>query len=152
MPMGTCSEGLRAKAVVALGNPDRADDGVAFCVLSLLSPAQGVEFLPSLKTGMDLALSLLGYEKVLVVDADPALPPGEVRLVPLAAGARRTFVHGLGLAESLELLRGAGFAVPEVGVLAIGVPPVLPFGRGLSPEVERALPKAKEVVEAWLRS
>lgn len=152
MPMGTCSAGLKARAVVALGNPDRADDGVAPRLLSLLSPTEGVDFLVSLKTGLDLALGLLGYEKVLVVDADPALPPGEVRLAPLAGGVPGAFVHGLGLAESLELLRGAGFPVPAVWTLAIGVPPALPFGRGLSPQVEEALPKAKEVVEAWLRS
>ncbi|MFN3346888.1 MAG: hydrogenase maturation protease, partial [Candidatus Bipolaricaulaceae bacterium] len=149
---GNCCAGWKARAVVALGNPDRADDGVAHHVLFALSPREGVEFLTSVKTGLDLALSLLEYEKVLVIDAGSSVPPGEIALAPLAEEEPRSFRHGLGLAEALRILRRMGLAVPEVWVLAIGVSAEQPFQRGLSPAVERALPKAQEVVERWLRS
>lgn len=152
MGRGICSAGLRAKAVVALGNPDRADDGVAHHVLSVLPPQEGVEYLTSLKTGLDLALSLLEYEKVLVVDADPSLPPGKIALCPLLDGKLRGFRHGLGLAEAFGFLRRMRTRVPEVWVLAIGVRPEQPFRRELSPEIKEVLPKAKEAVEGWLRS
>lgn len=152
MRTGTCCTGWKAKAVVALGNPDRADDGVAHHVLSALPVQEGVELLASVKGGLDLALSLLDYARVLVIDADPALPPGEIALRPLAEGAGRGFRHGLGLAEALDLVRGMGLKVPEVWVLAIGVAGAQPFRRGLSPEVEGAVPRAKEVVEEWLQT
>lgn len=152
MRAGTCCAGLAARAVVALGNPDRGDDGVAHHVLAALPRAEGVEFLGSLKTGLDLALSLLGRRRVLVIDADPARAPGEVALFPLAGAEGVGYRHGLGLAEALEFLRRLGADVPEVWVLAIGVEPDQPFRRGLSPAAERALPRAKEVAEAWLRS
>jgi len=45
-----------------------------------------------------------------------------------------------------------GWKVPEVWILAVGVPAELGFGRGLSPKVQEALPKAREVVERWLAS
>lgn len=152
MRAGTCCAGLAARAVVALGNPDRGDDGVAHHILSALPHAEGVEFLVSLKTGLDLALSLLGRRRVLVIDADPRRAPGEVVLFPLVGAEGGSYRHGLGLAEALELLRALGADVPEVWVLAIGVAPDQPFRRGLSPEVVEALPRAQEVAEAWLRS
>ncbi len=148
----SCCTGWKTKAVVALGNPDRADDGVAHQVLSALPAQEGVERLASVKGGLDLALSLLDYEKVLVIDADPALPPGEIALRPLAEEDRRGFRHGLGLAEALAVVRRMGLRAPEVWVLAIGVAAAQPFRRGLSPQVEGAVSRAKGAVEAWLRS
>lgn len=151
MSRGNCCAALRAKAVVALGNPDRADDGVAHHVVFGLFPREGVEVFSSVKSGMDLAFSLLGYEKVLLIDADPSRPPGEVALLKLGGETEGGgYFHGLGLAEAFGVLQRAGMPVPEVWVLAIGVPKDVPFRRGLSPKVAAAVPKAKEVVEKWL--
>lgn len=153
MPRGNCSVDSKVKAVVALGNPDRGDDGVAHRVLASLSSPEGADLFPSLKTGMDLVLSLLGYEKVLVIDADPSRTPGEVALFRLEEeNMGGHYRHGLGIAEACAFLKRAGFPLPQVWILAIGVDPKTPFARGLSPEVERAVSRAKEVAEAWLRS
>lgn len=152
MPMETCFVSLKARAVVALGNPARGDDGVAHRVLAGLSTPDGVDLLASLKTGLDLALALREYKEVLVVDADPSLPPGEIALFPLPEGEWRAFRHGLGLGEAVMALRRMGIAMPEVWCLAIGVPAGQPFQDGLSPKVAQAVPRAKEVVQAWLRS
>ncbi len=152
MPTGTCFVSWKARAVVALGNPARGDDGVAHQVLAGLSSPAGVDLLASLKTGLDLALALREYREVLVVDADPSLPPGELALFPLPEGELRAFRHGLGLGEAVKALRRMGIAMPEVWCLAIGVPPEQPFQDGLSPRVAQAVPRAKEVVNAWLRS
>ncbi len=150
MLRGNCCVGSKARAVVALGNPDRADDGVAHYVVLTLSPRDGVEIFSSVKGGVDLALSLLDYEKVLLVDADPSRPPGEVALFRLEESPKGSYFHGLGLAEAFGLLKEAGMTVPEVWVLAVGVPQDVPFRQGLSPEVAAAVPRAKEVVEGWL--
>lgn len=151
---GTSCDASIAKAIVALGNPDRADDGVALAVIEGLAPQEGVEILPAVKTGLDLALALRSFRKVLVVDACPALPPGEVALLRLEdwAGGRPAFPHGVDLRSAFLVLAEAGVSLPEIRVLAIGVPKELPFRRGLSPQVAAALGKAQEAVEKWLAS
>lgn len=143
------------RAVVALGNPDRADDGVALAVLQGLGLPEDVEVFSALKTGMDLALSLSRYEKVLIIDASPLLSVGEVAIFPVAEVGKLEnggYIHGFDLFAAFSVLNEVGFPVPEAWVLLIGVPKDLPFWRGLSPEVAKAVPKAQEVVREWLAS
>ncbi|MBC7221139.1 hydrogenase maturation protease [Candidatus Bipolaricaulota bacterium] len=140
---------------MALGNPDRADDGVGPVVVQALSAPPGVEVWEAIRGGLPLAQALVGFERALVVDACPALPVGEVALFPLFTddGPRTdhgSWLHGMGLAQGLAALRAAGLAVPETWALAIGVEPELPFRRGLSPEVARAVPVAVAEVNRWL--
>jgi hydrogenase maturation protease len=153
MPRETSSVALKAKAVVGLGNPDRADDGVGPAVVEGLSPQPDLDVFASVKTGLDLAMALLPYERVLLVDAAPFLPVGEVALLRLSGEENaQGFPHGLSLAQAFSWLKAMGWKVPEVWILAVGVPAELEFGRGLSPKVQEALPKAREVVERWLAS
>lgn len=138
---------------MALGNPDRGDDGVGPAVVRALGSQPGVEVWEALRGGLPLAEALVGYDRALVVDACPDLPVGELALVSLDGepgpeGGR--WLHGLGLAQGLALLREAGLPVPRTWALAIGVPADPPFGRGLSPEVARAVPRAVAEVRKWL--
>lgn len=101
--------------------------------------------------GFRLAEAVCGYERVLIVDAAPWLPPGEVARFPLEdLPSRAGYLHGLGLRVALEALAMAGERVPEVEVLAVGIPGDPQFGEGLSEEVERALPRALAEVSEWL--
>ncbi len=147
----------RAKAVVvALGNPDRADDGVGPAVVQALRPRPEVEVWEAIRGGLPLAQALVGFERALVVDACPALSVGEVALIPLfpTDGPRTpdhgSWLHGMGLAQALAALGMAGLPVPKTWALAIGVEGLLPFRRGLSPEVARAVPAAVAEVNRWL--
>ena len=149
--------GSPARAVVvALGNPDRADDGVGPAVIEALGPHPEVEVWEAIRGGLPLAQALVGFDRALVVDACPALAVGEVALIPLftADGPRTTdhgsWLHGMGLSQALEALGTAGFSVPETWALAIGVEGALPFRRGLSPKVARAVPAAVAEVNRWL--
>jgi hydrogenase maturation protease len=162
----SCGVSRAEAAVVALGNPYRGDDGVGPALLRLLkvtgerkearhaSPVtrHEIDLIEGVHDGLRLAEAFLGYERVLVVDAAPWLPPGEVvrfRLEELPASAG--YFHGIGFRAALELLaRARGEGVPEVEVLAIGVPEDPRFGEGLSPAVERALPGALEEAIRWL--
>jgi len=112
----------------------------------------GVALIEGVYDGLRLAEALVGYERALVVDAAPWLPVGEVaryRLEDLPATAG--YPHGLGFRAALEMLARVGEeGVPEVEVLAIGVPGDPPFGEGLSPAVEKALPRALAEVKQWL--
>ena len=171
-------EGLRLAsparaAVVALGNPYRGDDGVGPALLRLLavtgdasrvtSKGRGtrhvsrvtrheVDLLEGVHDGLRLAEALLGYERVLVVDAAPWLPPGEVKRFRLEElPATVGYFHGLGLRAALELVAHAGGEeVPEVEILAIGIPEAPRFGEGLSSVVERTLPVALKEAIGWL--
>jgi len=153
MPRETSSVALKASALVGLGNPDRTDDGVGLTVVEGFSPRPGLDVFASVKTGMDLALALLPYARVLLVDAAPFLPVGEVALLRLGAEkSAQGFPHGLSLAQAFSWLREMGYEVPEVWILAVGIPTPVGFGRSLSPKVQEAIPKAREVVERWLAS
>ncbi len=158
--MGRSGNASAARAIVALGNPYRTDDGAGIALLRLLavtgdaSPVTRhgeVELIEGVHDGLRLAEAILGYEEVLIVDAAPWLPVGEVRRFGLEELPDRTgYPHGLGLRGALEALRRMGEGVPAVEILAIGVPGDPPFGEGLSPEVERAIPRALAEVRRWL--
>ncbi len=150
-----------------MGNPYRTDDGAGIALLRLLmgeghnpqnpSPIahrlSQVDLIEAVHDGVRLAEAMRGYGRVLIVDAAPWLPVGEVRRYSLREfPARAGYFHGVGLRAALDALKLAGEEVPEVEVLAIGVPADPPFGEGLSPEVEAALPRALEEVERWLKS
>ncbi len=96
-------------AVVGMGNPYCTDDGVGVSVVRSLPPRENVEVWETVQGGAYLAQTLLGYSRVLLVDAAPSLPPGEVRLQPLSAwealGGERRGAHGLSLTQALEMLR-----------------------------------------------
>ncbi len=136
--------------VVALGNPDRGDDGVGPAVIRELGSRPGVEAWEAIRGGLPLAQALVGFERALVVDASPSLPVGKMELAPLLTTGEASSLHGMGLAQALGALRAAGFPVPETWALAIGVNEHLPFGRGLSLEVSQAVPKAVAEVNRWL--
>lgn len=172
---GSSADGRpQGAVVVGLGNPDRADDGVGPAVVRAIGSCPGTEVWEAIRGGLPLAQSLLGFRRALIVDAAPSLPVGEVALFPLSPGASAAsgtspdatrdrsiasqlvgdgsavWPHGMGLVQALATLRIAGLAIPEVWALAIGVAPELPFRRGLSPEVARAVPVAVAEVQRWL--
>ena len=156
----SCGASCAKAAVVALGNPYRGDDGVGPALLRLLAVTgdasrvtrHDVDLLEGIHDGLRLAEALLGYERVLVVDAAPWLPPGEVKRFPLEElPATVGYFHGLGFRAALEMVAHAGGEeVPEVEILAIGIPEDPRFGEGLSPVVERALPVALKEATRWL--
>ncbi|MFO8033708.1 MAG: hydrogenase maturation protease [Candidatus Bipolaricaulota bacterium] len=96
-------------AVVGMGNPYCTDDGVGVEVVRSLPSAAGYEVCEATEAGAYLAQKLVGYSRVLLVDAAPALPPGEIRLAPLeeweALGGERRGAHGMSLTRALEMLR-----------------------------------------------
>ena len=152
--MGSSKNALCARAIVALGNPYRTDDGAGIALLRLLEATRNeVDLVEAVHDGVRLAEAIRGYRRVLIVDAAPWLPVGEVRRYSLREfPARAGYFHGVGLRAALDAFKLAGEEMPEVEVLAIGVPADPPFGEGLSPEAEAALPRALEEVERWLKS
>lgn len=135
--------------VLALGNPDRGDDGVGQAVIRSLTEAGGlppeVEVLDGGLAGLETCLLLQGRRQALIVDAaDMGLAPGqwmslEVGPELLAGELRPGVLHSAGLRESLQLAHALN-ALPE-RVTIFGVQPDgIGWGPGLSRTVEQAVP------------
>ena len=136
-------------AVIAVGNPLRADDGAGAAVLARLAgrvPA-GVQLLDTHGEPAELLDAWEGLERVVVVDAvRTGAVAGTVHTfdassTPLPARTGAASTHGLGLAEALELGRALG-RLPARGVV-IGIE-AGDDGHGavLSPPVAAALDRA----------
>ena len=148
--------------VLALGNPLRGDDGVGAAVLNALNASgsvpPGVHLVDGGTPGLETALLLQGYRRVLVVDAaDMGQPPGawmrfapgEARLVPGNLAQMGT-LHSAGLAEALAL--GEALGILPAKVVIFGVQPLeVGWLPDLSPPVAEAVPAVSAAILDELR-
>ena len=138
----------------ALGNAIRADDGVGLAVArGLASMVPGVEILEVQELLPEHADAVVTFDGVLFLDASVAGSPGDVRasrLVPRPA--REAILHALMPEEILGLARALHGMSPPAALVTIAGREFA-FGEALSPEVEAALPlareKAREMVEGF---
>lgn len=143
--------------VLGLGNPILRDDGVGLRVAQALrlelANAPGVEVDENTWGGLRLMERLVGYDRVIVVDAMcTGSPAGTVRMLsPDEMPTRRSASpHDTSLPVALELGRRVGLKIPEsdeitlVGIEALDVDT---FGEDLSPEVEAAIPVAVQAIQ-----
>ena len=144
-------------AVIAVGNPLRADDGAGAAVLARLAgrvPA-GVQLLDTRGEPAELLDAWEGLDRVVVVDAvRGGGAPGTIHCfdassepLPVRTGSAST--HGLGLAEALELGRALGRLPAHVVVVGIEAGDD-GDGAGLSAPVQAALDGAADQVLAQL--
>ena len=133
--------------VVGVGNPLRGDDGIGPAVVEWLRarrlPAD-VELIDARMSGLDLALTLTGCRRAVVIDAaDMGRAPGEwARLTPQqvcpADRDGRLSPHAAGLAEALAL--GAALGTLPEQVVIFGVQPAqVTWSIGLSAAARRAV-------------
>lgn len=141
--------------VVGLGNVLTGDDALGPTAVALFQAAwhthPDVEVVDAGTPGMDLAALLADAGAVVVVDTvQGADPPGTVKRYSRAALLGRplqprTNPHAPGLAETLLSLELLGLGPGPVTLIGV-VPRAVEVGRGLSPQVERALPTVLEAV------
>ena len=134
--------------VLALGNPLRGDDGIGPAALAALAesgcPLADVDLLDGGAPGLETALLLEGYHRVIIVDAaEMGREPGEwVRFTPGEAELRAQMggtLHDAGLAEALALGKALGLLPDEIVIY--GVQPLeIGWSQGLSAPVQAALP------------
>ncbi len=129
----------------ALGNAARADDGAGLALARGLEDVlPGVEVIEAQELLPEHAEALAGASGVLFLDASVAGTPGEVRasrLVPRVA--RAAVLHALTPEEILGLARALHGSAPPAGMVTVAGREFA-FGDGLSPEVQAALPRARE--------
>ncbi|MGA9191346.1 MAG: hydrogenase maturation protease [Anaerolineales bacterium] len=156
----TCQTLDMRTLVLGLGNPILRDDGVGLRVAQalrlVLANVPGIEVDENTWGGLRLMERLVGYDRVIVVDAMcTGAPAGTVRLLsPDDMPTRRSASpHDTSLPVALELGRRVGLSVPEsaditlVGIEALDVDN---FGEDLTPEVEAAIPVAVRAIQKVL--
>lgn len=146
--------------VLGLGNPILGDDAVGLRV------AQGVKARLPKGTqidvdedtwgGLRLMERLIGYERAIIVDAiQTGSAPGSFHWLPPGGipTQRTASAHDVNLPTALSLGRQASAILPadaNIHILAIEAANVDQFGEELSPELERAVPRAVEEILTFL--
>jgi hydrogenase maturation protease len=149
--------------VLGLGNPILTDDGVGIYVVraaaAQCAPRKGVTFTEASLGGLRLLDLLVGYERVILIDAIQTRDgqPGNIyRLGPteLQTSLHSGSTHDLTLLGALDLGRRLGMKLPvekDLTILAVEVEDVLTFGETCTPAVTRAIPRAVKAMLAELR-
>jgi hydrogenase maturation protease len=152
-------------AILGLGNPLLADDGVGVAVavacqrLLRQTPVPGVDVLVTTRAGFELIDILTGYGAAVLIDCldlpDPQ--PGRVRRLTLddAAGSVRLVGgHDLSIGTAFRLAAQLSVPMPtQVEILAVEGTDLRTLGRGLSPEVAAAVePLARSIHDKLQRA
>ncbi len=106
--------------------------------------------------GLRLMERLIGYERAIIVDAiQTGSAPGSFHWLPPGGipTQRTASAHDVNLPTALSLGRQASAILPadaNIHILAIEAANVDQFGEELSPELERAVPRAVEEILTFL--
>lgn len=147
--------------VLALGNPLRGDDGVGSAVLTSLRDTAvfppHITLIDGGTPGLETALTLQGYDKVIVIDAaNLGESPGTWRRFSLAEAnlvqqaQMNGTLHDAGFAEAVALGAALDILPPEIIVYGVQ-PEVIEWEMGLSTAVQAAVPEICQEIQAELR-
>jgi hydrogenase maturation protease len=141
--------------ILGLGNPILSDDGVGTAVARELESRlelQEATVIEASLGGINLLDLLVGYERVIIVDAikTGVGRPGQIyRLDPSAlASIRHTgSSHDINLVTALELGKKLKLAMPsQIDIFAIEVAETELFSEACTPAVAAAIPVCVEMI------
>ncbi len=142
--------------VLGLGNPIVRDDSVGLRVArelkALLADRADVEVDEDYWGGLRLMERMVGYQRVIVIDAiQTGDPPGTIhRLAPGSVPTQRSAsAHDVNLPTALAFGRQAGLDLPaDEDVLLVGIEAedIMTFGDECTPAVHAAIPEAVRLV------
>jgi hydrogenase maturation protease len=141
--------------VLGMGNAILSDDGVgirvAHEVVNQLKNPQ-VTVLETSAAGLSLLDSIVGYDKVIIIDAIQT-EKGEAGQVYRMSTADFSLAkhfsspHQINLVTALELGKMLNLAMPEeITVFAIEAKDITSFSEECTPEVEKAIPEVVKMV------
>jgi hydrogenase maturation protease len=146
--------------ILGLGNPILCDDGVgpavAHEVETRLDPEAATVLEASLG-GLNLLDLMVGYERVIIIDAikTEGGRPGQIyRLDPQALKTTRYAAspHDVNLMTALELGKKLGLAMPrEIIIFAVEVEDTVNFREECTPAVAAAIPVGADMVMQALK-
>jgi hydrogenase maturation protease len=148
---------LMKTIVIGLGNPILGDDGVGWRVAEevkrQIDPHAPVQIDCLSLGGISLMEYLIGYERVILIDAflsDEEV--GSIKVmrldeIPNYSAFHTANTHDTSLQTAMELGRYIGAKMPEeMIVVGISAMQVHDFGEELSPPVAASVPKAAQIV------
>jgi hydrogenase maturation protease len=141
--------------VLGIGNPILSDDGVGIRVAreveqNLNDPHVTVS--ETSAAGLSLLDSMLGYDKVIIVDAIQTKEgkAGQVyRMKPedFSSAKRLSSPHQINLVTALELGKMLNLTMPrEIAVFAVEAKDIATFSEKCTPKVEKAIPEVVKMV------
>ncbi len=136
-------------AVIGIGNLLMGDEGVGIAVINELKKMNVEADVYDCGTmGVDILNTMLGYDKVIVVDAVKGFgKPGDVvKIDPkeLRKSRRVVSMHDVDFAFLIKVV-GEFIDLPEIVIVGVEVEKV-GEGIGLSESVRKAIPKALEFI------
>jgi len=146
--------------VLGLGNPILSDDGVGVLIAeevqSALPPDSAIEVSEASVGGLELMERLLGYRRVILIDAlhgSRYRVPGAIHKLTLAdlrlvsPTQHSSSAHDTSLVTAWDMAQRMGLALPEdVIIYAIEVENIIDFGEVLTPAVAAAVPQVTAAV------
>ena len=149
--------------LIGLGNPILGDDGVGWKVVESvkkdIDPESQVSVTCLSQGGISLMEHMIGYQRAILVDAfiseENAGSVFVYRLeeIPNYSAFHVSSAHDMTLQNAIELGRWMGAILPtEITVVGIATRRIVDFGEELSPPVEKAIPRATEIVLGLLRN
>lgn len=146
---------MKRTLVLGLGNPILRDDSVglrvAEAIAAKMTGREDVVVEQDTWGGLRLMEHMIGFDRAIIIDAiqTHSHPPGTLhRLHPDDMPTQRSAsAHDVNLATALAFGRQAGARLPQdEQILLIGIEAadVQTFDEALSPDLERALPRAIE--------
>jgi len=148
--------------LIGLGNPILTDDGAgvlaARVVREALPPGSGIDVIEAAVGGIALMEAMIGYQRVLLIDAlwAPERAAGEV--IVFDAGAlpgtlNMASTHDADLPTALRVGRALAADLPtdeHIQIIAITAQDVLTFSEQPTPQVAAAIPRAAAAALALL--
>jgi hydrogenase maturation protease len=137
--------------ILGIGNTVLSDDGVGCKVAQRLETRlrgrSDITVKETSLSGLSLLDEITGFERLIIIDAIQTRDgkPGTIyKLSPSDfKTGRMAIIHDLGLISTLELGRKLEMDMPrEVVIFAMEAKEMAAFSEKLSPEVEKAVPKA----------
>ncbi len=141
--------------VLGLGNPILSDDGVGIRVAQEVGEKRNdpqVTVAESSLAGMSLLDSIVGYDKVIIIDAIQTKEgnAGQIyRMEPedFSFAKHLSSPHQINLVTALELGKMLNLAMPQkITVFAVEAKDITNFSEQCTPEVEQAIPEVVKMV------
>ncbi len=133
------------------------DDAFGVLVAKELEGMAGADLLLLDEGGLDVAVNLISYSNILIIDAIESKDGKVGDIVELSVEAlsetKGLSGHAMTLAEALEALSLlSGEAPREVRILACRIRPVETYGESVTPKVAEAAKLCARMAERWVRT